>query len=62
MIAGTSIGAFMGGLYARDPDTLSILGRAKTFAARISSKWRQAVDITYPVTSWFTGALLSLTP
>ncbi|CAG8571149.1 14430_t:CDS:2 [Ambispora leptoticha] len=55
MIGGTSIGSFVGGLYARDSDNVAILGRAKAFSSRMSSKWRQALDLTYPVTAWFTG-------
>ncbi|CAJ0905564.1 9517_t:CDS:10 [Entrophospora sp. SA101] len=55
MIGGTSIGSFIGGLYARDSDNVAILGRAKAFASRMSSKWRQVFDLTYPVTAWFTG-------
>lgn len=57
MIGGTSIGSFIGGLYARDSDNVAILGRAKAFASRMSSKWRQGFDLTYPVTAWFTGKL-----
>ncbi|CAG8498260.1 9095_t:CDS:2 [Ambispora gerdemannii] len=55
MVGGTSIGSFVGGLYARDSDNVAILGRAKAFSSRMSSKWRQALDLTYPVTAWFTG-------
>ncbi|POG79053.1 hypothetical protein GLOIN_2v1532151 [Rhizophagus irregularis DAOM 181602=DAOM 197198] len=55
MIGGTSIGSFIGGLYARDSDNVAILGRAKVFASRVSSKWRQIMDLTWPRTAWFTG-------
>ncbi|RHZ78801.1 hypothetical protein Glove_156g41 [Diversispora epigaea] len=55
MVGGTSIGSFIGGLYARDSDNVAIFGRAKAFASRMSSKWRQASDLTYPITAWFTG-------
>ncbi|KAK9767569.1 phosphatidylcholine and lysophosphatidylcholine phospholipase, variant 2 [Basidiobolus ranarum] len=55
MVGGTSIGAFIGGLYARDPDTLSIYGRAKMFSGRMASYWRLALDFTYPAAAWFTG-------
>lgn len=54
-IAGTSIGSFVGGLYARDYDLVSIYGRAKKFASRIASLWRMAFDLTYPATSYTTG-------
>lgn len=55
MIGGTSIGAFVGGLYAKDYDLVPIYGRVKKFAGRISSIWRMAADLTWPVTSYTTG-------
>ncbi|CDK24137.1 unnamed protein product [Kuraishia capsulata CBS 1993] len=55
MVGGTSIGAFVGGLYARDYDLVPIYGRAKKFSGRVSSLWRMAFDLTYPVTSYTTG-------
>ncbi|KAI9098781.1 hypothetical protein DFS34DRAFT_580168 [Phlyctochytrium arcticum] len=55
MIGGTSIGSFVGGLYARENDHVSVYGRAKQFAGRFTSKWRQILDLTYPMTSLFTG-------
>ncbi|RIB17732.1 hypothetical protein C2G38_2131898 [Gigaspora rosea] len=55
MVGGTSIGSFIGGLYARESDSVSILGRSKAFSSRMCSKWRQVFDLTYPLTAWFTG-------
>ncbi|KAJ3207664.1 phosphatidylcholine and lysophosphatidylcholine phospholipase [Entophlyctis luteolus] len=55
MISGTSIGSFVGGLYARENDHVSIYGRAKQLSSAMSSKWRQFIDLTYPLTSLFTG-------
>lgn len=55
MVGGTSIGAFVGGLYARENDHVNIFGRAKSFSYRMSSLWRKVLDITYPFTSLFTG-------
>ncbi|KAI8920993.1 hypothetical protein DFJ77DRAFT_448181 [Powellomyces hirtus] len=55
MVGGTSIGSFVGGLYARDNDHVSVYGRAKMFAGRFVSKWRQIADLTYPITAMFTG-------
>lgn len=54
-IGGTSIGSFVGGLYARDYDIVPIYGRAKKFAQHISSVWRMALDLTIPATSYTTG-------
>jgi len=55
LIGGTSIGSFVGGLYARDYNIVSIYGRAKKFSKRIASLWRMVFDLTYPVTSYITG-------
>lgn len=55
LIGGTSIGSFVGGLYAKDYNIVSIYGRAKKFATRVSSLWRMVLDLTYPVTSYITG-------
>ncbi|KAI8063831.1 hypothetical protein BC940DRAFT_348960 [Gongronella butleri] len=55
IVGGTSIGSFVGGLYARDMDLVSTIARSKLFAGRVSSIWRQLMDLTYPVTAWFTG-------
>ncbi|KAJ9611295.1 phosphatidylcholine and lysophosphatidylcholine phospholipase [Cladophialophora chaetospira] len=55
IVGGTSIGAFLGGLYARDADMVPMYGRAKKFAGRMGSMWRFALDLTYPSASYTTG-------
>ncbi|GME87460.1 unnamed protein product [Ambrosiozyma monospora] len=55
MVGGTSIGAFVGGLYAKDYDFVPVFGRAKTFAGRMASIWRSLLDLTIPLTSYITG-------
>jgi lysophospholipid hydrolase len=40
MVGGTSIGAFIGGLYAREADMLTTHARAKRFSGRLSTLWR----------------------
>ncbi|AAS52807.1 AER124Wp [Eremothecium gossypii ATCC 10895] len=55
MIGGTSIGSFVGGLYAKDYDLVPTYGRVKKFAGRIGSIWRMLSDLTWPVTSYTTG-------
>lgn len=55
IIGGTSIGAFIGALYARDADLVPMYGRAKKFAGRMGSMWRFALDLTYPSASYTTG-------
>ena len=57
LIGGTSIGAFIGGLLAKEGlgNYQKVLGSVENFCRAMSSKWRQALDLTYPATSWFTG-------
>ena len=55
IVGGTSIGAFIGALYARDADVVPVYGRAKKFAGRMGSVWRFALDLTYPSASYTTG-------
>lgn len=55
IIGGTSIGAFVGALYAWDADVVPMYGRAKKFAGRMASMWRLALDLTYPNVSYTTG-------
>lgn len=55
MIGGTSIGSFVGGLYAKEYNSVSIYGMTKKFSRRIGSIWRSILDLTYPVTSYITG-------
>ncbi|QBM90639.1 lysophospholipid hydrolase [Metschnikowia aff. pulcherrima] len=55
VIGGTSIGSFVGGLYAKENNIVSIYGMSKKFSSRIGSIWRNIFDLTYPVTSYITG-------
>lgn len=54
-IGGCSIGALVGGLYAREGDLISTTGRTKQFSGRMSSMWRILSDLTYPFASYTTG-------
>jgi lysophospholipid hydrolase len=56
MIGGTSIGSFIGGLYAKEGDLVSTFGRAKRFSGRMSTLWRILTDLTYPVVAYTTGS------
>ncbi|KAJ2847992.1 phosphatidylcholine and lysophosphatidylcholine phospholipase, partial [Coemansia brasiliensis] len=55
MVGGTSIGAFISGLYARNPDSVAIHGPLKAFSRRMSSMWRFLLDITYPILAYTSG-------
>jgi lysophospholipid hydrolase len=54
-IAGTSIGAFIAGLYARDCDIILAASRAKQFSSRMGNIWRMLSDVTYPLVAYTTG-------
>ena len=54
-ISGCSIGAFVGGLYARGTDILETTGRTKQFAGRMGSMLRILSDVTYPFVAYTTG-------
>ncbi|KAI1486893.1 hypothetical protein F5X96DRAFT_190773 [Biscogniauxia mediterranea] len=55
IVGGTSIGSFIGALYARHADVVPMFGLAKKFAGRMASMWRFALDLTYPSASYTTG-------
>ena len=55
VVGGTSIGAFVGALYARYADAVPMFGFAKKFSGRMGSLWRFALDLTYPSASYTTG-------
>ncbi|KAG1836575.1 hypothetical protein DFJ58DRAFT_170235 [Suillus subalutaceus] len=54
-IAGTSIGALIGGLYARECDIIMSTSRAKQFSGRMGNIWRILSDVTYPLVAYTTG-------
>lgn len=55
LVGGTSIGSFIGGLYAQDNDIVPLMRKSKLFSVRMSSFWRLLLDLTYPMTAWTTG-------
>ncbi|EJT74530.1 lysophospholipase NTE1 [Gaeumannomyces tritici R3-111a-1] len=55
IVGGTSIGSFVGALYARHADVVPIFGLSKKFSGRMASMWRFALDLTYPSASYTTG-------
>lgn len=52
--AGTSIGALVGGLYAREGDLYSSAARTKQFSGRMGNIWRILSDVTYPIVAYTT--------
>ena len=55
MIGGTSIGSFMGALWAEEMNYDSFYERSREWSKKMTYYGRQIVDLTYPVTSMFTG-------
>ncbi|KAI0964373.1 hypothetical protein AcW1_001208, partial [Taiwanofungus camphoratus] len=55
LVGGTSMGALVGGLYAREGDILSSAGRTKQFSGRMANFWRMLSDVTYPIVAYTTG-------
>uniref|UniRef100_A0A3Q3FVE8 lysophospholipase n=1 Tax=Kryptolebias marmoratus TaxID=37003 RepID=A0A3Q3FVE8_KRYMA len=56
LIGGTSVGALMGALYAEDRSHSRMRIRAREWAMEMTSRFRKALDFTYPYASMFTGA------
>ncbi|XP_077707732.1 patatin-like phospholipase domain-containing protein 7 isoform X4 [Canis aureus] len=56
MVGGTSIGAFMGALYSEERNYSQIRIRAKEWAEDMTSMVKTVLDLTYPITSMFSGA------
>jgi lysophospholipid hydrolase len=55
MLGGTSMGSFVGGVYAKEPTALLTRIIARRLAVHMSSAWEQVLDLTLPVVSYFSG-------
>ncbi|CAF0782025.1 unnamed protein product [Brachionus calyciflorus] len=55
MVGGTSIGSFMGALWAEENEYERFCERAKEWSYKMKSYRKQIFDLTYPVTSMFKG-------
>jgi predicted acylesterase/phospholipase RssA/CRP-like cAMP-binding protein len=55
MLGGTSMGSFVGGVYAKEPTALLTRIIARRLAVHMSSAWEQALDLTLPIVSYFSG-------
>ncbi|TRY81936.1 hypothetical protein DNTS_013393 [Danionella cerebrum] len=56
LIGGTSIGSLMAALYAEERSISRMTVRARQWAMDFGSIFKKITDLTYPVTSMFTGA------
>ncbi|XP_061585665.1 patatin-like phospholipase domain-containing protein 7 isoform X2 [Cololabis saira] len=55
IVGGTSIGSFMGALYAEEKSISRMRVRAREWSMDMSSHFKKILDLTYPVTSMFSG-------
>ncbi|XP_025833574.1 neuropathy target esterase sws [Agrilus planipennis] len=55
MVGGVSIGALMGALWSIEKDITTVTQKAREWAKKMTQWWRQILDLTYPVTSMFSG-------
>ncbi|KAM5146944.1 patatin-like phospholipase domain-containing protein 7 isoform 2-T3 [Mantella aurantiaca] len=56
MVGGTSIGSFMGALYAEERSFNRVKIRAREWCMDMTSVFKKVLDLTYPITSMFSGA------
>ncbi|XP_050441500.1 neuropathy target esterase sws-like [Adelges cooleyi] len=61
MVGGVSIGAFMGAIFSSEKDVLQMIRKARLWAKTMTYWWRHIMDVTYPVTSVFTGQYFNST-
>ncbi|KAH8850899.1 Patatin-like phospholipase domain-containing protein 7 [Schistosoma japonicum] len=59
LVGGTSIGAFMGALWADETRVAQFTQRARNFTNCFNSIWKKIKDFTYPAVSIFSGKELN---
>ncbi|KAL5008772.1 hypothetical protein ScPMuIL_014353 [Solemya velum] len=55
MVGGTSIGSIIGALWCEERNITRFTQRAREWSMIMASLWQKIIDLTYPVTSMFTG-------
>ncbi|KAK7504501.1 hypothetical protein BaRGS_00004367 [Batillaria attramentaria] len=55
MVGGTSMGSFIGALWAEERSFPRFNIRAREWSFKMTSIWKKVLDLTYPYTSMFTG-------
>ncbi|XP_053466100.1 patatin-like phospholipase domain-containing protein 7 [Ictalurus furcatus] len=56
LVGGTSVGSLMGAVFAEERSYSRMRVRAREWAIEFGSMFKKILDLTYPVTSMFTGA------
>lgn len=60
-IGGTSIGSFMGALWAEETNFTRFMQRAREWCRDMNCLWKKLFDLTYPSTAMFSGAAFNRT-
>lgn len=55
MVGGVSIGAFMGALWCAERNVATVTQKAREWSKKMTQWYRQLLDLTYPITSMFSG-------
>lgn len=55
MVGGVSIGAFMGALYCSEKNITTVTQKAREWSKKMTNWGLQLLDLTYPITSMFSG-------
>ncbi|XP_014840171.1 neuropathy target esterase isoform X3 [Poecilia latipinna] len=56
IVGGTSIGSFIGALYAEERTAVRTKQRAREWSKSMNSVFKTVLDLTYPITSMFSGS------
>ncbi|XP_060711258.1 patatin-like phospholipase domain-containing protein 6 isoform X1 [Hemiscyllium ocellatum] len=56
IVGGTSIGSFIGALYAEERSAVRTKQRAREWANAMNSVFKTVLDLTYPITSMLSGS------
>ncbi|XP_016890611.1 neuropathy target esterase isoform X1 [Cynoglossus semilaevis] len=56
IVGGTSIGSFIGALYAEERSAVRTKQRSKEWSKGMNSVFKTVLDLTYPITSMFSGS------
>ncbi|KAH8419963.1 hypothetical protein KR009_004462 [Drosophila setifemur] len=55
MVGGVSIGALMGALWCSERNITTVIHKARTWSKKMTKWFLQLLDLTYPITSMFSG-------
>ncbi|XP_047659079.1 patatin-like phospholipase domain-containing protein 6 isoform X5 [Tachysurus fulvidraco] len=56
LVGGTSIGSFISALYSEERSAVRVKQRAREWSKAMNSVFKTVLDLTYPITSMFSGS------